>query len=130
MRKKQKTNNSTILFVLLVFLSSCAPFHGKFPGYIKSTESFRNQYEVLGRFDVSARRYWGVFTLVKLHEPNIEELTREEIARLGGDAAIEVEIESEFDGWDMLLIVPMIFTLFGSSRDMHITGTVIKYRNL
>src|SRR5690606_6135532 len=135
------TNNPYRLFVaLLLPLVMLFPMSGCFKAHLDGG-IFMSQkigqrdalppHQVVGSFDETKRAGWLLLALVPINEPAgldatwSQDVVQEEISRLGGDAAINVTYDIQWDVLDVLigLLVGGIY----NSQSFTVSGQVVRF---
>ena len=114
---------TTVLSVALIalLLAGCYTVN-----YVIPPEQNRDAYEIVGSFEVKKRASWVVFGLVPVSDAQVEEIIRDQIERKGGDVAINVVIEAQYDPVDVVIAM-LVGGLF-NTRSYTVKGDVARLK--
>ena len=121
----------SVLLITSVLLSGCfaqkyvagsLDQQAKMSGAAAETQ----QYDVIKSFSVTDRSGWFVFGLIPVAHTDVQEIVDQEVKSVGGDAVINLTVESKYDFVDVLIGI-LVGGIY-NSRVSYISGDVIKYQ--
>jgi len=86
----------------------------------------KQEYTVIKSFDVTDRSGWFVFGLIPVGHTDLNDIVNQEIKAVGGDAVINLKIETKYDFVDVLIGI-LVGGIY-NSRVSYIQGDIIKYK--
>jgi len=96
------------------------------PSCLSGAAAEKKEFTVLKHFKVTDRSGWFILGLIKSGHTNLNEILQKEINEVGGDAVINVKIETMYDPVD--IIISILIGGIYNTRVSHIEGDVIKYK--
>jgi len=128
---KKNFLKSTLAMIIIVTFAGC--FAQQYvasavdkPCSLSGAAAEKKEFTVLKHFNVTDRSGWFIFGLIKSGHTNLNEILENEIKEAGGDAVINIKIETMYDPVD--IIISLVVGGIYNTRVSHIEGDVIKYK--
>ena len=128
---KNHAITSILAIIIIVTLAGCfaQQYVGSAvdkPSSLSGAAAEKKEFTVVKHFNITDRSGWFILGLIKSGHTNLNEILQNELKEAGGDAIMNVKIETMYDPLDIIITV-LVGGIY-NTRVSHIEGDVIKYK--